>query len=154
MWPHRGHIMRARPHVVWFAYTSHYIDATTARATVDLGYVILFPGLFISGTFIWIESLVRAWRERDLPNIAVAAWNTFAEIHNAYSAVEGMGSALKSVGSLFSDADDDDATGFAVVAAIVIVAAALAGGFLTTELIRRHYAGSRPLPERVAPTPA
>jgi hypothetical protein len=124
------------------------------KATIDLAYVVLFPGLFISGTFIWIESLVIGWRRRDLPSIATASWNTFAEIHNAYSAVEGFGSAVKSVGSMFGDWDEDDLTGIAVVAAVVIVLAALAGGFLTTELIRRHYAASRPLPQRAAPVPA
>ena len=140
--------------IVMFAHGAGYIDATGVKATINLAYMVLLPGLFISGTFIWIESLVIAWRRRDLPSMAVASWNTFAEIHNAYSAVEGMGGAVKSVGSLFSDADDDEATGIALVAAIVIVLAALAGGFLTTELIRRHYAGSRPLPERGAPQPA
>jgi len=140
--------------IVVYARGSGYINAATADATINLGYVILFPGLFISGTFIWIESLVIAWRQRDLPSIATASWNTFAEIHNAYSAVEGMGGALKSVGSLFSGSDDDDIKGIAVVATIAIILAALAGGFLTTELIRRHYAGSRPLPERAVPQPA
>jgi hypothetical protein len=140
--------------VVLFARSGGYIDDTTTKATIDLAYVVLFPGLFISGTFIWIESLVIAWRQRDLPSIAVASWNTFAEIHNAYSAVEGMGGAVKSLGSLFSVADDDDIKGVALAFAIAVVLAALAAGFLTTELIRRHYAGSRPLPERLAPHPA
>ncbi|HXO01667.1 MAG TPA: hypothetical protein VN900_06385 [Stellaceae bacterium] len=137
-----------------FAHSAEYINTATEQAAVNLGYVIIFPGLFISGTFIWIDSLVQAWRRRDLPSIATASWNTFAEIHNAYSAIDGMGDALKSVGSLFSDSDEDDVTGVAVVAVIAIVLAALAGGFLTTELIRRHYAGSRPLPERAVPAPA
>jgi hypothetical protein len=136
------------------ARNAGYINAATLKATIDLAYVVLFPGLFISGTFIWIESLVIAWRRRDLPSIATASWNTFAEIHNAYSAVEGFGSAVKSVGSMFGDWDEDDLTGIAVDAAVVIVLAALAGGFLTTELIRRHYAASRPLPQRAAPVPA
>jgi len=34
------------------------------------------------------------------------------------------------------------------------VVAALAGGVLTTDVIRRHYAGSRPLPDRAVPQPA
>jgi hypothetical protein len=140
--------------IVLFLHGAGSINTATVDATLDLAYVVLFPGLFISGTFIWIESLVIAWRRRDLPSIATATWNTFAEIHNAYSAVEGMGGALKSVGSLFSDIDDDDIKGIAIVAVVAIVLAALAGGFLTTELIRRHYAGSRPLPERAVPAPA
>ncbi|MBV9553526.1 MAG: hypothetical protein JO032_12115, partial [Alphaproteobacteria bacterium] len=123
--------------------------------TVDLGYVVLFPGLFISGTFIWIESLVIAWRQRDLPSIAAAAWNTYAEVHNTYSAIDGIGDAMQSVGSLFTDADDvDDIKGAVAVVAVLIVVAALAGGVLTTDVIRRHYAGSRPLPDRAVPQPA
>ena len=137
-----------------FAHSAGLIDAATQRAALDLGYIVVFPGLFISGTFIWIESLVIAWRQRELPSIALASWNTFAEIHNAYSAVSGMGGAVKSIGSLFSDADEDEAKIAVVLVIIVIVVAALAGGFLTTELIRRHYAGSRPLPERAVPAPA
>jgi len=140
--------------VVLFARSGGYVDDTTTKATIELAYVVLFPGLFISGTFIWIESLVIAWRQRDLPSMAVASWNTFAEIHNAYSAVEGMGGAVKSLGSLFSVADEDDLKAAAVAFAIAVVLAALAAGVLTTELIRRHYAGSRPLPERIAPHPA
>ena len=137
-----------------FAHSAEAINPATMRAVVDVGYVVLFPGLFISGTFIWIDSLVQAWRRRDLPSMATATWNTFAEVHNAYSAIDGMGDAMKSFGSLFSDTDEDTAKGVAVVAVIAIILAALAGGFLTTELIRRHYAGSRPLPDRAVPAPA
>jgi hypothetical protein len=42
------------------ARNAGYINAATLKATIDLAYVVLFPGLFISGTFIWIESLVIA----------------------------------------------------------------------------------------------
>jgi len=140
--------------VVWFAEGGHYIDARTADATVALGYLLIVPGALFSGLFIWIDSLVQAWRRRDLPSIATASWNTFAEIHNAYSAVDGIGAALKSVGSMFASADPDDWKGAAVITMILIVVAALAGGFVTTELIRRHYAASRPLPARAAPSPA
>jgi hypothetical protein len=37
---------------------------------------------------------------------------------------------------------------------ILIVVVSIAAGFVTTEIIRRHYAGSRPLPARVVPAPA
>lgn len=140
--------------VALLARSGGYINDAMMTATIDLAYVVLFPGLFVSGTFIWIESLVIAWRRRDLPSIATASWNTFAEIHNAYSAVDGMGDAIKSLGSLFDVTDDDDLKGVALAFAIAVVLAALAAGFLTTELIRRHFAGSRPLPERAAPQPA
>ena len=88
-------------------HRSGYIDAREMDAAISLGYVVVIPGILVSGTFIWIDSVVEAWRQRDLPSIAIATWNTYAEIHNVYSAVSGIGSAFKSIGSLFSDADED-----------------------------------------------
>jgi hypothetical protein len=136
------------------AHGAGYLTVQQTDAALSLGYLIVIPGVLFSGLFIWIDSLVHAWRERDLPGIGIAAWNTYAQVHNTYAAVEGVGGAAKSVGSLFSSADPDDIKGAAILAVVLIVAAALAGGFITTEMIRRHYAASRPLPERAAPAPA
>jgi cellobiose-specific phosphotransferase system component IIC len=140
--------------VALLAHSGGYLTAQQTDAAMSLGYLIVLPGVLVAGLFIWIDSLVRAWRERDLPSIGIAAWNTFAQVHNTYAAVEGVGGAAKSVGSLFSSADPDDIKGTAVVAVVVIILAALASGFVTTEMIRRHYAASRPLPARAAPAPA
>jgi hypothetical protein len=131
-----------------------YVDDQTMERTISLGYLILLPGILMSGLFIWIDSAVRAWRQRDLPSIGIAAWNTFAQVHNVYAAVKGIRGASKSVASLFRSADVDDIKGAAVAAAVLVVMAAFAGGFLTTEMIRRHYAASRPLPRRPTPRPA
>jgi hypothetical protein len=136
------------------AHGSGYIDARQMDAAISLGYLVVLPGILVSGLFIWVDSLVQAWRRRDLPSIATATWNTYAEIHNVYSAVNGVGPAFKSVGSLFSDADEDEVKIGAIIIVVLIVVAALAGGFLTTELIRRHYAASVPLPQRTVPQPA
>jgi hypothetical protein len=140
--------------VALLAHSGGYLTAQQTGAAMSLGYLFVLPGILVAGLFIWIDSLVRAWRERDLPSIGIAAWNTFAQVHNTYAAVEGLGGAAKSVGSLFSSAGSDDTNGTAVVAVVVIVLAALASGFVTTEMIRRHYAASRPLPARTAPAPA
>jgi hypothetical protein len=131
-----------------------YVDDRTMEATISLGYLILLPGALISGLFIWIDSFICAWRTRDLPSIGIAAWNTFAQVHNTYAAVRGVGGAAKSVGSLFSSTAPDNIKGAAIVTAVLIVVATFAGGFVTTEMIRRHYAASRPLPTRSAPQPA
>jgi hypothetical protein len=140
--------------LAFLAKSAGYIDAQAMEATLSLGYLVVIPGILLSGTFIWIDSLVQAWRRRDLPSIGTAAWNTFAELHNTYSAVSGIGGALKSVGSMFKGADSDDAKGAAVVAMVLIALVAVAAGFITTELIRRHYIASRPLPERALPAAA
>ena len=134
--------------LAWLAHSGGYIDAKAMDATLSLGFVVLIPGFIIAGTVLWIDSLVVAWRQRDLPSIATAAWNTFAEIHNVHSAVSGVGGAFKSIGSF--SFDEDEAKGAVIIVVVLIVVTAIAGGFITTELIRRHYAGSRPLPQRAA----
>jgi len=136
------------------ARSAGYIDDQAMQAAISLGYLVVIPGILVSGTFIWINSLVEAWRRRDLPSIGIAAWNTFAEASNVASAVQGVGGAAKSVGALFTKADPDDPKGAAIVLVVLIVVASVAGGFITTEMIRRHYAGSRPLPARAIPAPA
>ncbi len=131
-----------------------YIDEQTMDATISLGYLLLLPGALISGLFIWINSLILAWRKRDLPSIGIAAWNTFAQVHNTYAAIRGVGGAAKSVGSLFRSTDPDDIKRAAIATAVLIIVTTFAGGFITTEIIRRHYAASRPLPTRTKPQPA
>jgi hypothetical protein len=136
------------------ARSAGYIDDQAMQGAIALGYLVVIPGVLISGSFIWIDSLVQAWRRRDLPSIGIAAWNTFAEVSNVAAAVQGVGGAAKSVGSLFTKADPDEVKGAAILIVVLIVVAAVAGGFITTEMIRRHYAGSRPLPARAVPAAA
>ena len=103
---------------------------------------------------IWLNSLVQAWRRRDLPSMGLAAWNTFAQMHNTYQAFTGIGSAVREVGGVFGDlfksGDNDDTSGNEVLIAIVIVLGLIAlsviGGMALTWGIIRHYAGMRELP--------
>lgn len=110
-----------------------------------LGYLIIMPGVLFSGLMIWIDSLVQAWRRRDLASMSRAAWNTFAQVHNTYSAIRGTPEALEAVGKLFSG--KGDARGKALILIIVLVVMAVVSGILTTSAIVGHYAGSRPLPD-------
>jgi hypothetical protein len=112
----------------------------------SLAYLFVIPGVLFSGLMIWIDSLAQAWRNRDLPSMGIAGWNTFAQIHNMYEAFEGIPGAFKSVGDLFSKDDDDDNAGAIIV--IFLVVLAFAAGILTTWGIIKHYAGSRPMPAR------
>lgn len=116
----------------------------------DLGYLIIIPGILFSGFMIWIDSLVRAWRERDLPNIGIASWNTFAQMHNTYRAMSGIPEAFGSVVDFFKgDGDgDSDAKSFLIILLVVIVVVAVISGILTTWAIINKYAGTRPLPVR------
>lgn len=109
-----------------------------------LGYLIIMPGVLFSGLMIWIDSLVQAWQRRDMASMGRAAWNTFAQVHNTYSAIEGTPEALRAVGKLFEGRGNDK--GKALLLIIILVIMAVVSGILTTSAIVGHYAGSRPLP--------
>lgn len=139
--------------LIFLAFGAHYFypayfGVQAFKASLSLGYLIIVPAILFSGMMIWIQSLVIAWRQRDLPSMGIAAWNTFAQIHNTYSAIEGMPAALKEVGNFFGDTvgDSDDAKGIAIIIALAIVALAVAGGILLTAAIIKKYAATVPLP--------
>lgn len=50
----------------------------------------MVPQVLFTGIFITIDSWARAYRERTLLNVGSAAYNTYAQIHNTYHAIEGM----------------------------------------------------------------
>lgn len=141
--------------LIFLAFGAHYFypvyfGAQAFKASLSLGYLIIVPAILFSGMMIWVESLVIAWRRRDLPSMGIAAWNTFAQIHNTYSAIQGMPAAFKEVGSFFKDVsgDSDDIKVIAFAIALAIVAIAVAAGVLLTVAIIKKYAASAPLPER------
>lgn len=110
-----------------------------------LGYLIIIPGILFSGLMIWVDSVVKAWRRRDLASMGTAAWNTFAQAHNTYNAMRGMPEVFESIGKLFSGKGSNK--GAPILLVIVLVVLALLGGILTTWSLVNHYAGSRELPE-------
>lgn len=138
------------------AYHFEWINQTQLEVSLNLGYIILVPVILFAGTFIWIDSLIQAWRQRDLPSMGIAAWNTFAQIHNTYSAIQGFGPAFSSVFDFFSSggkdksssSDDDKDNSAAILMVVALVAVALLGGVLTTAAIIKMVAGNQPLPPR------
>ncbi|HZP75575.1 MAG TPA: hypothetical protein VFB45_05480 [Pseudolabrys sp.] len=135
------------------AFPEYFTDQYVQGA-ISLWYVtIIFPALG-SGFVITIESWIVAYRERRLMNIGVAAWNTFAQVHNTIGAINDFGPALKAVGELFTDAikgrgsaKDKAATIGLMIMVLIVVIAIAAGAILTAVLIKR-YAGTVPLPQR------
>lgn len=128
------------------------LPARETMVALQLGYLIIIPGVLFSGVAIMLDSWVRAWRERTFANIGTAAWNTYAQIHNTYEAVSGFGDAFASVMEYFTsskaESDDDDGNaGALLVLLIAIVALAILGGVLTTSAIVSVAAGRTPLPK-------
>ena len=126
-----------------------YLNVKAVVAAFNIGYLVLIPGILFAGLMIWLDSLIQAWQRRDLSSFGVAAWNTYAQVHNTYSAYSGIGGAFDSVGDFLKGGDDDDdGKSVAVILVLVIVAMAIAGGVLTTWAIVSHFAGTRPIVER------
>jgi len=121
---------------------------------LQLGYMLIVPGILFSGFAIMLDSWARAWRQRSITNLGVAGWNTYAQIHNTYSAISGFGEAFSNVSKYFgesksSSSGDDDKKGAALILLLVLVALAVFGGILTTSAIVSVAAGRQPLPDRL-----
>jgi hypothetical protein len=128
------------------------LDQTQLTAAVSLGYILLIPGILLSGLVITLDSWARAFRQGGFLNYGVAAYNTYAQIHNTYSAITSFGQAVGVVGDFFQgrrSRDRDGKSGQVLVVLLVILA--LAAGILTTAFIIWRVAGTMPLPSR--PTP-
>lgn len=132
------------------AYAAHsgkWLTDQQLEGAISLGYVIIIPGVLISGLAIVVDSWARAYRTRRFSDLGVAAYNTYAQIHNTYHAFDGMGQAFTSIGRLFesdkkdSSNDDDNGGGLALLFVVLLVAVALLGGVLTTATIIRYSAG-------------
>ena len=132
---------------------SHFewISQQQAVAALNLGYVLLIPFILFAGYAITLDSWVQAFRRGGILNYGMAAWNTYASIHNSYSAMRNLGGAFTSLGNFFggrrkgdSERDGDGPNGVVVV--ILLVALALLGGVMTTAVIIRRCAATDPLP--------
>lgn len=119
---------------------------------LELGYLIIIPGVLFSGLMITVDSWANAYRNGGVLNYGVAAYNTYAQIHNTVSAVQSMGQAFGDVLGAFGgggksrSGDKDDDGGAAALLVLLLVAVAILGGVITTAAIIQRVAGSDPLP--------
>lgn len=115
-----------------------------------LGYILIIPGVLVSGLMITLDSWARAYRTRRVADIGVAGWNTYAQIHNTFHAIRDLDTAFGSVidalgGGGSSGKKKND--GAALVLVFVIVVVALLSGVLTTMVIVSRVAGNNELPD-------
>ncbi len=127
------------------AGSTGWLPMSYVRTVMELGYVIVIAPILGSGLGIWIHSVTVAWRRRDFPSMAVAGWNTFAQIHNTYEAARVLPGILGNLREVFSGSDNDDVKAKALMAVVLLVSLAVAGGVLLTVYIvrstAREYAG-------------
>lgn len=113
-----------------------------AQAGLDLGYVLIVPGILFSGLMITIDSWARAFRTRGILNYGVAGYNSLAQIYNTYHAVRGMGPAFAKVMEVFFGKGKKDGR----VLVLILVVLALGSGILITAAIIHHVAAHELLP--------
>lgn len=130
-------------------YATGFLPPKAIDALISLWYLAVIIPVLGTGLIITVQSWITAYRERSLLNMGMASYNTFAQAHNMYSAVDGIGKSFGKVGDLFSSSDDDDAKGAMAIIVVVLAIAALAAGAVTTYSIIRIYAGTLPLPQPV-----
>jgi hypothetical protein len=132
------------------AYSFEWINQRQLEASFNLGYILLIPGILFSGLMITLDSWAQAYRTRRIGDFGIAAYNTFAQIHNSYRALNDFPRAFGSVFDFFrsgdGDRDSDNKGGIAILVVIVLVAVALLAGVLTTAFIIKRAAGTQPLP--------
>lgn len=138
-------------YLIFLALSGHFlfpeeVTDSIVLVSLQLGYIIIIPGILIAGLMIMIDSWATAYREGGVLNYGIAAYNTYAQIHNTYSAIETFGGAFGNVTNFFSSSDDDDSGAGAIAIVIGLVAVAAFGGILTTYVIINKVAGNTPLP--------
>jgi hypothetical protein len=122
--------------------TPRYVEAA-----FSLGYLVVIPGVLLSGLMITLDSWARAYRQHTLANVGIAGYDSFAQLYNTYHAIDGIGDALSNIAGTFlgdrqggGDGDSGDA-----VWVIVLVLLATSAGILTTAVIINRAAASADL---------
>lgn len=129
--------------VGYFMLDSGKFTPDQFSAFLSLGYVLLVPGFLFSGYAIMLESWADAYRNRTLGSMGRAAWNTYANIHNTYSAVKDVPQAVGQVAKAFTGGKKG-AQGLILLLAI----ACLLSGFIIAGVIVWRVSASYALPKR------
>lgn len=125
------------------AYATGHLPKDAVHYVFELWYLmIIFPALG-TGLIIMIDSWRQAWRERSMMSMGSAAWNTFAQGYNMYSALDNVPSAWSSLSGLF-EGDGEEGSPMAALVFLLAVAA-VAGGALLTYMLLQKYS-KQPIP--------
>ena len=76
--------------LILLALVARGLDWITEQQLVvslQLGYILIIPGVLFSGLMITVDSWATAFRTRRIGHFGIAAYNTFAQIHNTYNPI-------------------------------------------------------------------
>lgn len=138
-------------YLIFLALTAHrfgWLTEDQVQVALDLGHVLLLPFILFGGYAITLDSWAQAFRRGGVLNYGLAAWNTYATLHNTFSAWRNLGGAFSSLGNFLNSRrrDRDRGGDGGPVVVLLLVAFALLAGVLTTAVIVRRVAAKDPLP--------
>ena len=115
------------------------ITPDQATLLFQAGYVLLVPGFLFSGYAIMFQSWANAYRNHSVVNMGVAAYNTYANIHNTFNAIDNFPKAFGSVLKSFTGGSGKSkANGLILFVAVLCVLS----GFIVAALIVHCVAAS------------
>lgn len=123
-----------------------WLEEGDVALAMRIGYILLIPGILSSGLMITLDSWARAYRNRRISDIGIAAWNTYAQIHNTYHAIKNLDQAFGSVVDALQSRSSRK-EGASLILVFVLVVFALLSGVLTTGVIISRVAGQNTLPD-------
>ena len=138
--------------LTYAAYGLGWLDTGHVETALQLGYLVLIPGVLSSGMVITLDSWARTYRQRTIASFGRAAWNTYAQIHNTFHAINNMdkafGSVMEALPSKSSGGSDKKGGALVFILIFVIVVFALLSGILTTAVIISRVAGNNEVSEQ------
>ena len=126
------------------------ITPDQATLLVQAGYVLLVPGFLFSGYAIMFQSWANAYRNHSVVNMGVAAYNTYANIHNTFNAIDNFPKAFGSVFKSFTGGSGKSkANGLILFVAVLCV---LSGFIIAALIVHRVAASDTQVPARTPAT--
>ena len=127
-------------------HSSGKITSDQETLFFQAGYVVLIPGFLFSGYAIMFQSWANAYRNHSVVNMGVAAYNTFANIHNTFNAIDDFPKAFGSVlNSFTSGSGKGKASGLIIFVAILCL---LSGFIIAALIVHRVAANDTEVPAR------
>ena len=114
----------------------------------NAGYIVLAPAILFSGYAIMFQSWANAYRNHSLPHLGVAAYNTYANIHNTFNVIDNLPKAIGSVAKALAGgrgSGKGKANGIILFVALLCVLS----GFIIAGLIVHYVAGRDKMPKRI-----
>jgi hypothetical protein len=128
--------------------SSGKITSDQANLFFQAGYLILIPGILFSGYAIMFQSWANAYRNHSVVNMGVAAYNTYANIHNTFNAIDDLPKAFESVFKAFTGGSGKNkANGLILFAVILCV---LSGFVIAALIVHRVAANDTQVPAHPA----